>query len=97
MKITGFHYSVNLGSETQWSVKNNAKIFYKFTWNQLSIFKLQHAKIGSEIVPEVTSNNDDLSLTFIQFKSSPGHPNLYIGQEQSKPLLSIGDIVNLDV
>ena len=58
---------------------------------------MQHAKVGSEIVPEVTSHNDDLSLTLIQFKSSPDHPNLHIGHEQSKPLLSIGDIINLDV
>ena len=58
---------------------------------------MQYAKVSSKIVPEVISHNDDLSLSLIKFKSSPGHSNLYIGYEQSKPLLSIGDIINLDV
>ena len=58
---------------------------------------MQHVKVSSEIAPGVTSHNDELSLTLIQFKSSPGHPNLYIGHEQNKPPLSIGDIINLDI
>ena len=72
MKIAGFHHRVSMGSETQCGVKKDIHIFCTFTWRQLSNFKVQHAKVGSEIVPEVTSHNDDLSLALIQFKSSPG-------------------------